>query len=191
MNIKLIVGLLWWFALLPVMLLTTAIAYLLTPIIALPFFVRNDAIAHESSPRDGRERLVAWLYWFQTYDNPLDEGFYCGYGKHQWINRFRANYHSSGLSQYMFRVYWLWRNAIYGFARHPFGATSGALKKIVMSDRCFILTGESSCWFNPFSLHWQYSAGRRLWVGWKLERNERDGLPRKMFVFQPYKKVPK
>lgn len=199
LKFKLILGAVVWGFYLPFLLLITAVSYVLAPVIALPCFVRHDATARESLPSTGRERLVNWLYWFQTYDNPLDEGFYGGYGKHQWVNRYRANYGASGLSEYMFRVYWLWRNAVYGFARWPFGADCELYRfEKFDGERGVLFFGVSSVsepfkpykgWFVPFSLSWQYSATRRLWIGWKITRVERDGLARKMFVFQPYKRV--
>ena len=188
MRLKLTLSAAAWGLYLPFVLALTVASYALAYVIALPFFVRHDATARESLPAAGRERLVWWLYWFQTFDNPLDEGFYGNYGLHQWVNRYRANYETSGLSKYMFRVYWLQRNAIYGFARWPFGATAHDFTRQDFKNG-YLLVGVGSGWLSGFGLHWRYSAKRRLWLGWKIERSERDGKPRKMYTFQPFKKV--
>ena len=69
-----------WAALAVPMIALVLTSYLLAPLIALPVFVRVV---------DGREYLVRWLYWFQTFDNPLDEGYHGNYGLNEWVNRFR------------------------------------------------------------------------------------------------------
>ena len=111
-KFKRYLGFLVWAALaLPVIALVL-VSYMLAPVIALPVFVRVIG---------GREQLVRWLYWFQTFDNPLDEAYHGNYGLSEWVNRFRVSYASSALSRYAFRVYWLWLNPVYGFAMNLFG----------------------------------------------------------------------
>ena len=79
-NLKKWLGyIVWGLLALPLVSLVLT-SYLLTPIIALPVFVRRDAT--------GREHLVRWLYWFQTFDNSLDEGYHGNYGLSEWVNRF-------------------------------------------------------------------------------------------------------
>ena len=181
-NFKKWLGYVVWGLLVVPMVSIVLTSYLLAPIIALPVFVRHDAA--------GRERLVEWLYWFQTFDNPLDEGYYGNYGLSEWVNRFRADYASSGLCKYMFRIYWMWRNSVYGFARHPFGVSCTSVSYIYhRAEKDFLAVSDDAGWFTPFQFR-GYIFGAYAYVGWKLTARYQDDSPRKMFCIQinPFRK---
>ena len=176
-NIKKWLGFVVWGLLALPMISIVLTSYLLAPIIALPIFVRRDA--------SGREQLVRWLYWFQTFDNPLDEGYYGNYGLSEWVNRFRADYASSGLCKYMFRVYWMWRNSVYGFARHPFGVDCRSVAYVYYrAEKDFLAVSDDGFgWFTPFQLRGVFY-GVYVYIGWKLSAKYKDDSPRKMFCIQ-------
>ena len=171
-----------WAVLAVPMIALVLTSYLLAPLIALPVFVRVI---------DGREYLVRWLYWFQTFDNPLDEGYYGNYGLSEWVNRFRADYSTSALSRYAFRVYWLWRNSVYGFARHPFGVDCRSVAYVYYRAEkdFFAVSNDGFGWFTPFQLRGVFY-GVYVYIGWKLLKVERDGSTRKMYCIQmnPFRK---
>ena len=170
----------WGLLALPMVALVIT-SYLFAPLIALPVFVRVI---------DGREYLVRWLYWFQTFDNPLDEAYHGNYGLSEWVNRFRGNYATSGLSKYMFRVYWMWRNSVYGFARHPFGVSCTSVSYIYRrGEKDFLAVSDDGGWFTPFQFR-GFIFGAYAYVGWKLTADYRDGSSRKMYTIQinPFRK---
>lgn len=92
-----------WILLLPVSWFANFVAILLSPILALPCFV---------TIINGREWLIPQLSWFQTIDNPVDEGLVGGY--------FKTKNH------YLARLYWLIRNPAYGFGQTVLGANPPA-----------------------------------------------------------------
>ena len=181
MKTKQYLGYAVWAVLALPMIALVLTSYILAPIIALPMFVRVI---------DGREYLVRCLYWFQTFDNPLDEGYYGNYGLSEWVNQFRADYASSGLCKYMFRVYWLWRNSVYGFARHPFGVScSGVSYVYYRAEKDFLAVSNDDSWFTPFQFR-GHILGAYAYIGWKLTAKYKDDSPRKMFCIQinPFRK---
>lgn len=170
-----------WSALALPMIALVLTSYILAPLIALPVFVRVI---------DGREYLVHWLYWFQTFDNPLDEGYHGNYGLSEWVNRFRADYSTSALNRYAFRVYWLWRNPVYGFARHPFGVSCTSVSYIYRrAEKDFLAVSDEAGWFTPFQLRGVFY-GVYVYIGWKLTMGFKDGSPKKMYCVQinPFRK---
>ena len=181
-NIKKWLGYVVWGLLALPMVSVVLTSYLLAPIIALPLFVRRDAA--------GREHLVRWLYWFQTFDNPLDEAYHGNYGLSEWVNRFRVSYASSALSRYTFRVYWLWRNSVYGFARHPFGVSCTSVSYIYRrAEKDFLAVSDEAGWFTPFQFR-GHILGAYAYIGWKLTMGFKDGSPKKMYCIQinPFRK---
>ena len=170
-----------WSALTLPMIALVLTSYILAPLIALPVFVRVI---------DGREYLVHWLYWFQTFDNPLDEGYHGNYGLSEWVNRFRADYSTSALNRYAFRVYWLWRNPVYGFARHPFGVSCTSVSYIYRrAEKDFLAVSDEAGWFTPFQFR-GHILGAYAYIGWKLTMGFKDGSPKKMYCVQinPFRK---
>jgi hypothetical protein len=57
--------------------------------------------------------LPDWLFWFQTFDAPLDAGWKDGY--------FPTSGTPTGSTLWWLRVRWLWRNPAYGFCYWPLG----------------------------------------------------------------------
>lgn len=180
-NLKILLGYVVWGLLALPMVSVVLTSYLLAPIIALPLFVRVIG---------GREYLVRWLYWFQTFDAPLDEAYHGNYGLTEWVNRFRANYATSGLCKYMFRVYWLWRNSVYGFARHPFGVSCTSVSYIYRrAEKDFLAVSDDAGWFTPFQFR-GHIFGAYAYIGWKLTARYQDDSPCKMYCIQinPFRK---
>jgi len=83
-----------------IQLLFTALAMILTPVIAL--FTQSDG------------NLPAYLKWFQTFDATVDEG---------WKNGYFGTFLTppTGFKLYWFRMLWLWRNPAYGFCYYLLG----------------------------------------------------------------------
>ena len=135
-----------WLILAPFMIFIVLASYILAPFIALPMFVRQV---------NGREQLVWWLYWFQTFDNPLDEAYYGNYGLNEWVNRFRSDYATSGLSRWAFRVYWMWRNSVYGFARNLFGVECDAVEYIYKRAEKDFLAVSTTLLVYTLSVTWE------------------------------------
>ena len=180
-TFKRYLGFLVWAALALPMIALVLVSYILAPVIALPVFVRVI---------DGREQLVRWLYWFQTFDNPLDEAYHGNYGLSEWVNRFRVSYASSALSRYAFRVYWLWRNPVYGFARNLFGVDcTGVSYVYYRAEKDFLAVRDDAGWFTPFQLRGVFY-GVYVYIGWKLTMGFKDGSPKKMYCVQinPFRK---
>lgn len=179
--IKRYLGYAVWLLFAPFMITLVLSSYILAPIIALPIFVRKEG---------NKEYLVKYLYWFQTFDNPVNEGYLGNYGLHEWVNRFRPTYETSGFSRYMFRIYWMWRNSVYGFARNLFGVACTDVTYIYKrteKDFLAIRTNDNR-WFTPFQLRGRVF-GAYVYIGWKLTMKVNDGSPMKMYTIQinPFK----
>ena len=97
-----------WLALLPVMLVLTALAFPLA--FVLPAFAELREGSLDNATRWGKGwYLPSWLNWFQTPDNSLDGDNGWRTEHWQWRYRLRAD-----LCTYVGRVGWLWRNPGYG-----------------------------------------------------------------------------
>jgi hypothetical protein len=75
---------------------------------------------------DSSGNLPRWLYWFQTFDATLDEGWKGGYLASSWG--------TPGWRRYLARVYWLYRNPAYGFDYFAFGLPFDPSKWRVLLD---------------------------------------------------------
>ena len=142
-----------WLLCYPFSVALTLATWLLSPILALPIFV---------TVIDGREWLIKPLRWFQTFDAPLDEFTYGGYG--------------TASSKYTNRIKWLCRNPAYGFAQYPMGVRPsnkpivyGSMAK--WDNRLGMNNWEYTTWGNAFNLRAQwfftYSWFIRINIGWK------------------------
>jgi hypothetical protein len=68
-----------------------------------------------------RDYIINPLYWFQTHDNAVDEGWY---GKYEILfleNTTQSEYDNSRVIRYWCRLWWLHRNTAYGFLYNIFG----------------------------------------------------------------------
>jgi len=98
-----------WLALLPVMLVLTALAFPLA--FVLPFFAEEREGNLDNNTKYGLGwYLPKWLNWFQTPDNSLDGDN--GWRTEHWQWRFKL---PTALCTYVGRVGWLWRNPLFGF----------------------------------------------------------------------------
>lgn len=72
-----------------------------------------------------REYLIAPFYYWQTFDNALDEYWFGMFTDECVIpairNATNADYVSKWWIRYACRVLWVWRNTAYGFAQFWFG----------------------------------------------------------------------
>ncbi len=87
----------WFFLAFGNLVLKYLVAFPLTPIIVL--FAQDDG------------HLPSWLYYFDTPDNTID-------GDNGWKNETRPiKNENNRFKRYINRVFWLWRNSLYGFNR--------------------------------------------------------------------------
>lgn len=106
-----------WGLLLPINWLVTIVFWTLNPIAAA--FVTYQNITAQVKRLDfkiitlRRARLVWWLSWFDTFDNPVDEYWYGSFGKTNKDTQ--ADYDASKLLRYIYRLKWIYRNTGYGF----------------------------------------------------------------------------
>ena len=96
-----ILGILKYLALMPVHIIATIISYIVVPFAVL--------LASE----DGW--LPKYLWWFQTWDNPLD-------GDDNWKKNVRLwrndpDVETNKYKRYINRILWLYRNPVYGFEK--------------------------------------------------------------------------
>lgn len=153
-------------------LLITVVAFMVAPILALPYFCEPV----------GREvYLKRWVYWFQTHDNPVNEYYLGGYYRGKWTERYKDN-------DYLMRLFWLWRNPAYGFSHYLFGYDQRGMRlnrrinwaKNHSNNHSFykFMAVENERGKNAFMLHteikviggWYFEA----FLGWKLERRDPD-----------------
>jgi hypothetical protein len=118
---------------------------------------------------DAQGNLPRPLYWFQTFDNTLDTGWYKYgiYGTYLLDGTV-----PTGLTLWWYRVKWLWRNPGYGFDYWPLGMVFNAdeWRVRVDNDRWWIATGPNGA----FCIK-QLGDGVRLKLGWKVWAYWRDG----------------
>jgi hypothetical protein len=155
-------------------------------ILAFPFFVVLDITvtiaaclfvnwwAPLLASKDGW--LPNWMRWFQTFDNSLDAGW-----------QIQGNYGTylidgtvpTGLTLYLYRVRWLYRNPAYGFSYWLLGVpfVPAAWKVVCFmpgSNLTFIARGPRGA-FNVHAarLGWRFKLGWKAWNyfdlfnGWK------------------------
>lgn len=101
--------------------------------------------------------LPKWLYWFQTFDAPLDASWKDGYLPASWGNtRFK---------RYWARVYWMYRNPCYGIDYFLLGLPFDRDWKIIRATiepnyTNFLAVGNgfNFCYFGKFGT---------IKIGWK------------------------
>jgi hypothetical protein len=161
-----------WVLLFPASIIMTAAGYVLAPI--LPAFASEDGW------------LPDYLDWFQTYDNPLDGD----YG----FKTIHAPFKGDNLSywqKYINRVFWLWRNPVYGFDKDVIGVTipdsfhwtrtrlygekdiTGDLSPsgwyfAVLRDESGEGKSETIAWQLYIVHHWNDSHTTKINLGWKV-----------------------
>lgn len=137
-------------------LLFTALAYILSPLVAL--FCKDDGY------------LPNWLAWFQTFDAPLDAGVndkYPGFdpADSKWWNRTK----------------WLWRNPAYGFCYWAIGIPFDPTQWVVDS---YVKNADGTASFKAHSIDGKYfnimtATGTKLgWKAWNYFLGlDADGKP--------------
>lgn len=106
-----------WALLLPFNWLLTIIFWIFNPFAALFVIYKDTTLQVKRLDYQvvtlKRARLVWWLSWFDTFDNPTDEFWFGLYGP---VNKdTQAQYDGSKLLRYTYRLKWLYRNTAYGF----------------------------------------------------------------------------
>lgn len=113
-----------WFCFAVLELLLSAVAVLLSPVLAL-LYVTRDSHPYCSAPGP-REYLRGWLHLFSTHDDGVDAGWHGGHYDDRapkgWPQKARDG---SRLHRWLLRVWWIARNSGYGFALHWFGFDRG------------------------------------------------------------------
>lgn len=167
---RLLVSLLLWLPCALIGLIADVINAPLAPIVAL--FASEDGW------------LPRWLWWFQTPENPLDGG--ADYqANHRWFRGHPDVDH--GWRRYVNRVWWMWRNPMYGL-QHAMGtriisaATYTARGPETVGDKtgagCVLRTIDTG-YLPIFQLYWIRPWGTkrclRLHLGWKIWAAPYDG----------------
>jgi len=116
-------------------LLISALAVLLSPILAL-LYVTRDSHPYCSAPGP-REYLRGWLHLFSTHDDGIDalwfKGLYDDRAPVGWPEKARAG---SWWAKYVLRVLWIVRNSAYGFAHYTLGFERvGAYSTKILAQR--------------------------------------------------------
>ncbi len=107
---------------------------------------------------DAHGNLPCWLKWFHSFDASLNEAWEGGYLAPSWG--------ASPFKRYLARVYWLYRNPVYGFDYWLFGlpflAKEWRVIRYVESSQLvlFIAVG------NGFNVYYHGRLGM-LKLGWK------------------------
>lgn len=118
-----------WLLYFPLQILVEIFCRLTTPIVCL--FVRKEyrvdrvKILNNLEVGFDREYLIKPFYYWQTFDNAVDEYFWGGFSKYSIFpfirNCTEEQYKNSWFIRYVYRVLWLQRNSAYGFAQYVFG----------------------------------------------------------------------
>lgn len=157
-------GFLHWLLFVLVYLIAIVVTAIITPI--LPAFATKE------------NRLPEWLSWFSTPDSDLD-------GDKGWKNQ-----HSKWLEvfplwsqQYLKRVFWLYRNPLYGFTTNVLGAPKDKVYQPLIEGTGFDRKGtyKRHYWMVYF-MRDDLAKKRRfkVYIGWKLKTEDLD---RYQFVF--------
>lgn len=182
-----------WLTFFPVNLFFSLLGYVLAPLVALPWFVRQELRTDKAKvlgPGEFtllRDQLVTPLYWFQTHDNAVDEYWYGGYALESLFPPLRAatqrDYDASPRLRYVCRLFWLWRNCAYGFSYNLLGRA--LIQREVVTE---VGDKDKGRWtrYTDRGNSFQYRAHRPLvWriyadinIGWKTH----DGFPRAMYA---------
>ena len=187
-------------------LLGKLLTFIVSPILALPFFVRHEVetkVTGKPGKLDTHEFLQPWLMWFQTHDAPLDEWWTAGYGEDSWIKRkyTQEDYDSKGWLRYLCRIMWLWRNPAYGLA-HALGYDQHGMVDVYKRDEGELWDSgypNFSVWLVKnirnqygFMVEWQFYYYKQrcieLYVGWKLHRDDPDRKCMIAVRFSPFRK---
>ena len=124
-----------WFCFAVLELLLSAVAVILSPLLALCAVTRD---SHPyCSAKGPRQYLWGWLHLFSTHDDGIDalwfKGLYDDRAPVGWPEKARDG---SKLAQYCLRVLWIIRNSSYGFAHHLLGFERvGMYNTLILAQR--------------------------------------------------------
>ena len=124
-----------WFCFAALELLLSALAVLLSPLLAL--LARTAESNPWCSATGPREFLPGWLHLFTTHDDGIDAGWFGGFYDDRapkgWPQRARDG---SWLARYYLRVLWIVRNSAYGFAHYLLGFERvGMYNTLILAQR--------------------------------------------------------
>lgn len=190
----------------PVLMVLTAIAFIINPILAL--FIthaeESETTGHPSlHPGMMREFLIKPLRIWQSEDAPVDEYYWADYEPNGWFQRaFRAKYLDSAVVRYMYRVMWLYRNPAYGFGnRLGYDATEMVILDKLDNDHLWKSGHTNLSWWIAknyhgqigwcFQMQWHFYKRRCLevYLGYKLLA---DGKRKSVAMrFNPFRQYPK
>lgn len=164
--LKFTLSIILWIPKILFLLVINVVTVLFSPIICL--FVR---MAEESSvtgfpsefPGKPRAFLIKPLYWFQSFDAPLDEFWYGDYTGWPKTGKTQTDYDSSWWLRYFCYVNWLCRNPAYGFGQ-ALGYDSTGMTYITQNDNTALWnTGKNNASFwkcinSKGQIGWWYKA---------------------------------
>lgn len=201
-----ILSVLNWAWKVPVLMVLTAIAFIINPILAL--FIthaeESETTGHPSlHPGMMREFLIKPLRIWQSEDAPVDEYYWADYEPNGWFQRkFREKYSGSAVVRYMYRVMWLYRNPAYGFGnRLGYDATEMVILDKLDNDHLWKSGHTNYSWWIAknyhgqigwcFQMQWHFYKRRCLevYLGYKLLA---DGKRKSVAMrFNPFRVYPK
>lgn len=174
--LKVIIGIMFWVALIPINITFLLICYLLAPVLPL------------AASEDGW--LPSWLSWFQTPDNSLDGDY--GWNNEHW--QFRKKL-PEPFQRYVGRVGWLIRNPGYGMETTVIAAKQ-PLEQFKYWGNRNIKNGAEPVygWLIVTSgIYWNvyvilpsiFGKTFRLYLGWKLRNGENYPFYQYALFFNP------
>lgn len=175
-----------WFGMLFYYLVFQVVTWIITPLLALPFFVEDRLGWRDNGSYEAvGPRLKKWLFLFDTDDNCLD-------GDTNHINKYGE------WPAYLRHTIWLYRNSLYGLKRIAMSAWIHFPSDIVFTGNPAVnrnngVTGLFRARYLA-SPYWQFKLVKKLigdwgvmWnFGWQLDTlvsDRRPGLA--MFQFSP------
>jgi hypothetical protein len=180
---------------------------ILSPILCL--FVRT---AEESLvtgfpsefPGKPREFLIKPLFYFQTFDAPLDEYWYGDYSGWPKTGKTQEDYDNSWWLRYLCRVVWLTRNPAYGFGQ-ALGYDSSGMQYLVQNDntalwssgkpnssfwRAVNAKGQTGWWYKA-QIYFYKTRCLEINLGYKLDSDTTENRHVVAMQFTPFRQYPK
>lgn len=159
-----LLGFLHWLSFLLIYFAALIICVIVTPF--LPAFATKDG------------KLPKWLKWFDTPDNSLD-GDSGWKEKHSlWVKVL-----PEWTQTYVARVFWLYRNPLYGFSISVLGAPKDKFRQPILEGKGFDVKGtyKSHYWMVYFMRDDHVKKRRfKVYIGWKLKA---EGFEKYQFAF--------
>jgi hypothetical protein len=195
-----------WFVKSIGLIFLTILAYPLAPFFAL--FITHEEESEVTGfsslfPNKPREFLIPSLRIWQSPDAPLDEWWYDDYPSPLKLKYDQAYYDTHYWLRYVSRVFWLWRNAAYGFGAKWGYATQGMFALYTKDNDSQWKSGKNVCsfwkvcngagdigWLLRAQVYFYKDRCVEIILGYKLSGNTVSGKKLVAIQVSPFKKYP-